>query len=186
VDAFTGTATNDTFNASNTLTFNALDTIDGGAGLDTLNVADNAAAIATLGVTVTNVETANLASAAAVVADTTAWTGLTALRVAGDVGISSVTAAATTAVTVAAHSGGTLAVVGGLSQTVTATGGNTTLSGSVGAVALTQTTMGASNLSVNGGTTVGITATGATTGTITVGNTADAPGLQHRAGLFVS
>lgn len=174
VDAIVGSANNDTINATVTNTFNPLDSVDGGLGLDTLNVLDNVAAVATAGRTVMGVETANLGSALAVTADTTAWTGLTALNVTGDTGNSAVTVAATTAVTVANHAGGTLAVAGGLSQTVTATGGNTTLSGSVGAVTLTNTAQAATAISVNGGTSVTVTATGATTaaGTITIGNTA--------------
>lgn len=171
--AFVGAKGDDTFSALATATFQALDSLDGGAGAgDTLNVADNTAAVATAGINVKNIEIANFASKSTVTADTTAWTGLTTLNVVSDTGASSVTAAATTAVTVSAHTAGTLAVTGGLSQKVTATGGNTTLSGSVGAVALTQTAQAANSLKVDGGVNVSVTATGATTGTLTIGSVA--------------
>lgn len=166
-DNFAGGLGIDIFNAISTATFNAGDSINGGAGNDTLNVSDNAAAVATAGRSVINVETANLSSSAKVTANTTGWTGLTRLNILADTGDSSVTAATTTAVTVAAHSGGDLTVTGGSSQTVTTSdvsNKTVTLSGANGVVSLTGTLAGTGNLTggainVIGGSTITVNET---------------------------
>lgn len=96
VDSFTGTAANDTFNAnpgaSNANTFSALDVIDGGAGIDTLNVVEIGAAsvnnyVLNAAATVKNVEVLNYTVAGDDVGDTVtagvgAWTGLEKVNVA--------------------------------------------------------------------------------------------------------
>ncbi len=86
--AFTGGAANDTFNAVDTSGYNAfsaLDNIDGGAGVNIMNVATGVAFTAPAGATVTNIQTLNLTesgSAALVTLDTTSgWSGLTTFNV---------------------------------------------------------------------------------------------------------
>ena len=196
--AYTGGASDDTFNATATSTFTPLDALDGGAGTDTLNVYDNAASINTAGISVANIENANLASTAAVIANTSNWTGLLKLNIAIDKGNSEITAATTTSVVVGAHSGGSLEVAGGSSQTVTATGGNTTLSGSIGAISLVQAAQAGNALAVDGGSSVKVTATGATastaevavggsvrpTGAVVVTRTEDPTEGSHTAGTI--
>lgn len=175
--AFTGGNGNDAFNVPVGAYLSALDSINGGGGNDTLNIygVDAAGAAAAISIpstaTVASIETANITGASTVTADVSKWNGLTTLNIAKDVGNGSITAATTTAVSVAAHTGGTLSVTGGLSQAVTATGGNTTLSGAVGAVTLTQTSQGAANIAVDGGSNVSVTSSGitATGGTFAVG-----------------
>jgi hypothetical protein len=113
IDTLTGTSASDTFTgsgATNTLT--GLDHIDGGKGTDTLNIS-SVAAITTTGATVENVEKANLTSAADVNANTSGWTGLTALNV-----VSSATAnetftvGSTAAVTIANDTAFDVTVIG--------------------------------------------------------------------------
>ena len=149
---FTGGIGNDTFTATISGTFQALDSLDGGGGVNTLTVADNGAAVTTAGISVKNIQIANLASSQNVTADTTGWTGLTTLNVnsAGDsVGPTSVTAATTTtAITVAGNtdtkSAGTATVdiIGGggvLSVTAaTKAGDNVTIGGTPVANAFTS------------------------------------------------
>jgi len=196
--AYTGGTSDDTFNATATSTFTPLDALDGGAGTDTLNVYDNAASINTAGISVANIENANLASTAAVIANTSNWTGLLKLNIAIDKGNSEIAAATTTSVAVAAHSGGSLEVSGGSSQTVNATGGDTTLSGSIGPIALVQTAQEGNALTVDGGSSVKVTATGATastaevavggsvrpTGAVVVTRTEDPTEGSHTAGTI--
>ena len=100
---FIGGAGDDTFTANtdvvNTLeTFNSIDSLDGGAGNDTLNinasasgdfVADSPAAKAI------NIETVNVASSDDIVLNTTTWTGLDTLNIT-TTATSTITAAATT------------------------------------------------------------------------------------------
>jgi S-layer protein len=157
---FTGGKGEDYFYGTTTKTFSILDSLDGGAGNDTLIVLDNDTGVATTGIVVKNIESAQLGSKTTVTADTTLWTNLKSLNIVVDSGVSSIKSSATTDVTVTKHTGGTLGVTGGLSQTVTATGGNTTLSGSVGAINLTQTTQDVDTITVDGGTSVSVVATG--------------------------
>jgi S-layer protein len=177
-DVFTAV---DASSANGALTFNnptltALDSIDGGAGNDTLNITTIAAFAVPAGVTVVNVETANITSTLAVTADTSAWTGLTALNSTA-VGDADLTAAATTNVvsTVSAVAAGTLTVLGGNNVTVNATGvvaGTTT----VGALAAGVGVGAAGNVVVNASGTAAGTAIGLVTvhggDTITVNQTA--------------
>jgi S-layer protein len=189
IDALTGTKGNDTFNALETstpaATLTALDSIDGGAGTDTLNVTQTTAVTVPTSATVTNVENAKIVSGAGVTANTTKWTGLESLTVAG-VHALTVTASATTDV-VATDSdldnAKTLSVQGGHAVTVTAidsldsainVGTTTAVSGAVKVVSTHEaagTTGTSSDISVKGGTTVDITAnlTGAVNNTITGG-----------------
>lgn len=184
INEFTGTAGNDTFDATedNTAaaTFTNLDKLDGGAGTDTLKIVQAAAVNTTTvtGATVTNIENINITSGAGVTTNTTTWTGATALNIAAGSDVVA-TAAATTDITAAASSltgaAGAVTVNGGKNVTVTAadtstTGaasGNSILVGgataAAGAVKVTYTEtisdaanagVAGSTITVNGGTTV--------------------------------
>jgi hypothetical protein len=67
-DTYNASLTNDGFGVANVETLNALDSLDGGAGNDTLNYfTDNGAAVP--GATLANIETLNIVSGAGVTAD---------------------------------------------------------------------------------------------------------------------
>ena len=169
VDTLALTSANDVINATNT-TLTNLDSIDGGAGNDTLAITDvvgglNLGTIA--GLKVANVEAATILSVGAVTADVSGFTGLTSVGVTS-VGATSVTAAGTTAVTVtdATQGAGAIAVEGGSSVSVTATSvgtGTITVGGTTaptGAVTVKATeaagaTQGA--IAVTGGTSITVT-----------------------------
>lgn len=102
VDALTGGAGDDTFNALPALnsstgaftlaTLNGLDDINGGAGSDTLNATFTSGAPVTVAssVSVQNVETVNLRGDDDLTADTTSWTGtetVNAINVGGDLAL---------------------------------------------------------------------------------------------------
>jgi S-layer protein len=174
---FTGGSGDDTFTANDTTgtyLLSAFDAIDGGAGAgDTFNASlktNLAAPVA--GATVKNMENVNFIGLAGITVDTTAW-GTTKLSITNsEAGNVAATVAAGTAVTASnAFATGTVAVTGGTTQTVSAVGGNVTLSGATGAVDAKVASMAASAVSVNGGTTVAVANTGVTTGTTTIGNT---------------
>jgi hypothetical protein len=103
--AFVGTTGGDTFNAATDTsgtadkeTLTSLDTINGGAGIDTLNIisTDDADFVANAaGVTVSNVEIVNLTSTTTTTLNTSAWTGLQTLNV-NSIADTTITAAATT------------------------------------------------------------------------------------------
>lgn len=183
INEFTGTAGNDTFDATEdstaAATFTNLDKLDGGAGTDTLKIVQ-AGAVNTTGVTgatVTNIENINITSGAGVTTNTTTWTGATALNIAAGSNVAA-TAAATTDITAAASSltgaAGAVTVNGGKNVTVTAAdtsttaaasansilvGGTTAAAGAV-KVTYTETISDAANAGVAGST---ITVTGGTT-----------------------
>jgi len=159
--AFVGAAGDDTFNALTALTFNALDSLDGGAGTgDLLIVADNANAVATAGRTVTNIEIAKLSSSATVAADTTGWTGLKTLEAVGTGGVNVTAASTTTTITASNTGANAMAIIGG--------GGVLTLSNGAAAVTVGQTAVANAftEVKVTGGSTVQIAdkATATTTG----------------------
>lgn len=177
VDAVTGTAGNDTIlgnsNADGNTTLTALDSIDGGDGVDTLSVTDvNANLDIPASANVTNVETAEFTLAGtfgAADGDVSGWTGLTSLSV-DAVGAVTAAAAATTDVTVetASLAAANVAVDGGKDVSVTATGqttGTITVGGTTaaaGTVAVTADTAAAAvqgAIDVTGGTTVAVTTT---------------------------
>ncbi|NYE61700.1 S-layer protein [Duganella sp. 1224] len=173
--AFVGGAGNDTFNAS-TLTggvqaFSALDSLDGGAGIDTLNIIDTSTGgsfTVAPSAKVQNIEIANITSASnTVTADVSGWTGLTNANVVSTGG-ATLTAATTTAVaeTDSALAGGAIVISGGSSANVSASkvvAGTITVGGVTGDVVVTAAaTAGAANASVgtvtvNGGKTVTVT-----------------------------
>jgi S-layer protein len=172
VDTITGSVDANTA-ANNTLS--ALDSINGGAGPDVFNINGITALDTTTigGLKVSNVETVNAQSAVTLVVNSTAWTGTTALNVLGSIGDSTVTAASTTAVSVAGVTTGKTQVTGGSSATVTQTFTNATTSGInvdgvQGDVAITVTGSGATASGINAGATtqntgaITVLATGAT------------------------
>jgi S-layer protein len=177
--SFTGGANSDTFVANTdagALTLTSLDSLDGGAGNDSLTAAivgnlDTTTAVAT---SIKNIESANLTSTGTVTVDSSAWAGLTSLNT-SSVGNTTATAAATTdaTLTVAAPTGaGAVVFEGGNNAVVsvvdtaaanTATG-NTTVLGATTAVAGTVTvTQNETHVA-----STGATATALTTGSITV------------------
>lgn len=186
-DVFTGTSANDTFNAgevAGAVTFTAGDTLNGGTGLDTLNIIATEAFKGTpTGASVQNIETVNLTGGKAVTLDSTGFTGLTALN-AKHSGDATITAAATTAVNVSGSLDGkaVVAVSGGSNVTVTETstlgGGSINVGGAAGTVAVSSAIAGAftgPSITVTGGTKVAVTQvatnavnTIATNGTVTV------------------
>ena len=181
MDAVAGTAGNDTINAftgivgvTPTSTFGALDSIDGGAGDDVLNVLDNVNALAAVPLAqVANIETANMASVAGVTAVTTGWTGLNKLNVTAGT-VASVTSALTTNVAVSGITTGSVTVDGGKDVTVTGTATTAAVNvgvttGSAGAVNVSHPAQAGSVITVDGGTTVNVTAGG--TGATNVGAT---------------
>lgn len=183
IDTLVGTGNNDTFNGQVNATDNtvgALDSIDGGAGTDTLNLADAVGATLDASLlTVKNVEIVNLTSKTGLAAgalDVSGWTGLTNANVvlqdvsAGD---QTITASGATAVVVTASKQGasditvqgggavTVATTGGVASgnivvgSVTAPTGVVTVKATSGAYADAALTLG--TIAVTGGTTVNVT-----------------------------
>ncbi len=162
----------DTFNAfssGSAQTFTSFDSIDGDAGLDTLNIvsATGSAFTAPTTATVKNIERANVTGDNQVTIDTGKWTGLQNLTVAA-VGTSSVAAASDTAITVTSTgtSSAAATINGGSTVSFTATGssgGSISVGGTTaasGAVTVSNTTAGAvaaGSISVTGGTSVTVT-----------------------------
>ena len=177
MDNVVGTSGNDTINAvlngtSSTLT--GLDVIDGGAGTDTLNI-DEVAAAAIPTVTIKNVENAVVRSAGDATVDSTTWTGLTSLKATQATTVD-LTAAATTAVEVSGATGATVAVNGGSTVTVTSATSNQAVAigedaVSAGAVTVTHTKQGTADIEVDGGTNVTVVASGVSSGDILIGQT---------------
>lgn len=173
-DTFVGTSLNDviTANFENGLNeFSAADTVDGGAGTDTLNITTIADYTNPAGATVTGVENASITANGTILADTTAWTGLTSLTSTA-VGGSALNAAITTNVVSNASAVGSAAVLvaGGDDVTVNATGVNT------GVITVGAVTAAAGDVVVNATGTTGASTIGAITvtaaGNVTVNQTA--------------
>jgi hypothetical protein len=164
--AFTGGAGNDSFNGDEIATFDNLnvmtwtpgDAIDGGGGVNTLNVTQVDTINNPLGTTVSNIQTANMLTSNDVHLDTTAWTGLTALNITGSDGVDFIDAATSTAVSlVDIGSAAQTTIIGGSS--VNATVNNSiSVSGETGSVTINDSLMnGTPTVAVTGGTTVAIT-----------------------------
>ncbi|MBO9544847.1 calcium-binding protein [Caulobacter sp.] len=179
---FVGTTGNDTYTAAevggNTV-FTVGDSVDGGAGVDTLNITQTGAFAMPVGATVSNIEVVNLTTGTSgSVIDTSTWTGVTTLGVIGT-GAQTVTAATTTNVTVgdATLGASALSVTGGSAvnvTTATTAGGTIAVSGAAGAVTVKATVNGTGattqgTIGVTGGTAINITtaATQATNNTST-------------------
>ena len=188
MDSVTGTAGSDTITGNTALaalTLTSLDSIDGGAGVDTLNISVTGAAnlTAAVGSSISNVETLNLSSTGAVTIDATGYTGMETVS-SSSVGNSTITASATTDVVaaVAAPTGaGAAAINGGKNITATLTdvavagtaSGNTAVIGGsarpAGTVVVSQTesitddttagadTSATGSITVSGGTSVNVT-----------------------------
>lgn len=179
IDTFVGTFASDVITgvidpavfpatgANNTL--NALDSIDGGAGIDTLIINDVTGNGVPTGVTVKNVENVIMRSAGDVNLDTTSWQGVTSAKVTQgddvDVLVGSGTAVEVSGTT------GSIGVDGGSTQTVTtsALGESVDLNNAKGAVSVTFNDMDDGSVRVDGGTTVSIVAKGLNDGYIGVG-----------------
>lgn len=175
-DTFVGTTEADTFNVAdatsvsglgqivNITTLTPLDSIDGGAGIDTLTVIAIDGFAVQPGVTVVNVENANISSLRSVTADVSNWTGLTALNVTAG-GDADVVAAVTTNVVsvVSAHTSGDIVMSGGNNVTLTAnggTGGAITVTGAAGNVIVTASSVGqGGEVVITGGDTVTVNQT---------------------------
>ena len=182
LDTFTGLNLDDTFTVPSTATFGGGDTLDGGAGNDTLTVTA-ATALTSPVVTISNIETANFNIANSLTLNTSAWTGLTRFNLTDTSnGAVDLTAGAATAVSSTGSSRGAanMTVNGGSSVSLTSTGSTTgtTTIGNVtaptGAVTISNTSAGAVSMgaiNVTGGSTVAITqaATNAVNTTTTMG-----------------
>lgn len=176
--AGTTTNGNDTINATlndaaaGTATFSALDSINGGKGLDTINILDLDAAGSALpaGVAVMDVETVNLRAAGVAALDVSAWTGVTALNVT-QAGSAAITVPGTTALTI---SGVTGAVVADGGSTVDVGSSGTTVeigatTAPTGDVSVSHSKQGANSIDVDGKGAITVTASGRSTGAITIG-----------------
>ena len=176
IDNIIGTSGNDLINAGETTgpaaTLTAGDFINGGAGIDTLNIVITAPFTGVpTGVTVSNVENVNVTSGGAVTISTVSgFSGLTTLGI-NHVGNATVTASTTTAETITgALDHATVAVNGGSNVTVTETGGTGSGTINVGATTAAAGTVTVSSatsandvtaaaINVTGGTTIAITQT---------------------------
>lgn len=184
VDNLTGTNGNDTFNASwNTAASNplgGLDKIDGGAGVDTLNIADTATAAGAdfalpAGFTVTNVEKMSVTTngglgATASRFDVSGITGLTDVTLvaagAGAVAGNFINAADTTNLTLTSSGANASDITGGKAVTVNAGTGVVSVSGSkLESVSVKGGNLNAANSIDNG-------ATGTTLKAVTLDNIA--------------
>ena len=187
---FTGTTGNDAFIAildsgdgAEDATLNALDSLDGGAGTDTLQI-DLRNDIGTVngnlaGFTLANIENATIRSSGKI--GDGVGTDLTTLTVANlaitQATLVNATVGADTAVTVSGVTGN-VTVDGGASQTVTSAEADAaiTLLDSEGNISVTHTAQGAGLIIVDDGADVTVTATGATVGDIAVGGEGDVTG----------
>lgn len=199
--SFTGGALNDIFDAtkgaSGAATLGALDSIDGGAGDNTLNVAQLANILLTSSTSVKNIQTANLVSSGTVSVDASGWTGLTTASV-SSVGGETIKLGSDTALTAvdSALAAGTIAINGGSSINVSATGSTTgsitvgATTAPTGAVTVSNTSTGAVSMgaiNVNGGTTVNVTqATGNAVNTTTTLGTVTVTGTDATSAVTVS
>lgn len=169
IDNFTGTSGNDIFNAVDSgasATFTALDKIDGGAGVDTLNITQAAAFGTVSSATVKNIETANITSALAVNADVSGWTGLTTLNVVSSAAAGeTITAATSTAVNINNSSAQSVTVVGGGTTASVTTGGAAIVVGNNAGPTSTDANAFTS-VTTTGGTTVAVTDNSGTAGAI--------------------
>lgn len=183
VDNIVGTSGNDTITATNAAAPNTvlggLDVVDGGAGTDTLSIADTLTAAAAdfalpAGFTVKNVEVLNvttngaIGTAAATSFDVSTLAGLTTANFvaagAGTAAGSRVLAAGTTDVSLTVSGANTAEVYGGKAVSVTAATGAVTV-GAAGAAATKADAI--TSVSVKGGGVVNIDNTGGAAGTTT-------------------
>ncbi|MDY3203461.1 MAG: hypothetical protein RBR70_00130 [Arcobacter sp.] len=185
-DVFTALIDSTTGAVATTMT--TLDSINGGAGIDTMNInVLNGAGVAGTAVaalptmSVSNVEIVNIQSAVDLTADVSDYTGLTTANVILAKGDLDLTAADTTNVNVSGTEG-TIDVQGGKNVVVTdataakaITVGNSAAGGdATGTITITDTdNSGANTITVEGGTDVTVTTTAdkASSGNIIIGDT---------------
>jgi S-layer protein len=156
-------------------TFNALDSIDGSAGVDTLSILDVAGGTALPGgVVIKNVENISFRSAGNLTFDesTFSTTGLNKVIVT-QAAVVTLDVAATTAVDVSGATGA-VDVDGGSNVTVATASSAVTIGANVaakGAVTVTNAGQAAAAIAIDGGTSVSVTTKGVTTGTVDIGGT---------------
>jgi S-layer protein len=199
-DVIVGTGNNDTITATispvngagdSTSTFSALDTVDGGAGTDTLVLNDTTGTgdFTTVKFTVSNVETVKLQSTGSSTVDTSSWNGVTSLSTSTSGGVTA-TAGSSTSISAVddKQAAGTITINGGSNVSVTTTsagtgniaiGQTTAATGTVTVKATETAATTQGTIQVQGGTTVSITQaatnavnTTATLGAVTVTGTA--------------
>lgn len=154
IDKLVGTAADDNFVAV-TKTWNALDSINGGAGNNSLTVATDTALTIPAGVAISNIQTVNLVAGTDIgsvgtAANVSGWTGVTTLNLSA-AGKTYATAADSTNIVVAA-SADVVSLTGGKDVTVTHDG--------TGAVTITKAA-GAVNVDAKGTGTVTVAQAGA-------------------------
>jgi S-layer protein len=192
VDTINGTAGNDTINAAlcSVATLTALDSIDGGAGVDTLEILDlatNGSALPT-GLTVKNVENVTVRGADDINVDTSGsnWTGVTSLKSTQSVD-STLTAAATTDVSVS-NATGAIVANGGKNVSVSdATANNAVTVGAenkwaAGSITVADSKQGTGAYVINGGTDVTVTAAAVSSGTVTIGHSGTSGNIKVPTG----
>ncbi len=173
-DAFVGTAARDTITAvidvaGSTSTLTALDSIDGGAGIDTLIINNLDGSAIPAGVTIANVENISVRAAGNLVLSSKTFAGVTSLKSTQSID-ATLTAGSATAVEVSGATGNVV-VIGGSTQTVTSTGANTgiDLSAGAGAITATHKAQGTALIDIDDGTSVTVVAEGRSTGAIQIG-----------------
>lgn len=177
VDPFTGTASNDTFNATETAaagrTLGGLDVINGGAGNDILNVANTQAAASFTfgGASISGVETINVSTNGDFTGlNVSAISGLTAFNgTAADAAATTLTAAATQDVTLNLGTTNNSTVTGGKVVSVAkATAAAGTLGVTGPALTAVTITKGAGAVTVNNESAAAVANTGTTLTTVTL------------------
>lgn len=172
VDNLTGTSGTDVFSGvvnGDKSTFSALDSIDGGAGVDVLNISAIENFAIPGGLTISNVEQVVVTAAKNVGTFAPDGTGALDLSVSmasvGELTVSKAAAVdfkagSATSVKVVDVVGG-VEVVGGSGQSVSSAtqGGAIQLSGSTGAINVVSAAQGANAITINGGSTVNVAAT---------------------------
>jgi|GEM_PF-2100752 len=203
VDDFTGGSLNDTFTGTH-LTLNATDTLDGGAGADSLTItATTGATYALPAASVANIETATISNDSGLAGDVRTWTGLTQLNTntSGHYELKLAGSTSLTA-TIAAQGSNGFAIDGGKTLDVTITGATTpnldigATTAATGAVKISRETTGAvtaGQINITGGTTVTVTQTATnavnstqTNGAVTVNGTASTTEITVKAAKAVT
>jgi S-layer protein len=175
-----GTTGNDIINGSDTTL--VLAQLNGNGGNDTLNYNDASKAgtnVNALGLSLNSIETVNVRSTTAALADTSGMTGVTNLN--ATLGTSATLVGASSTAVSASGISGAVTIDGGSSQTVTAgTGSGAITLGATkvttGAISVTDTAQADKAIAINGGSTVDVTTTTNSTGTITIGKATAATG----------
>lgn len=192
MDTLTGTAGNDTFNASVTATsavLGGLDSVDGGAGTDTLNIADTATAAGAdfalpTGMTIKNIEVMNVTTNAAIgtkagaAFDVSGMTGLTSANFvaagAGTAAGSNIKAAGTTDVSLTVSGNNQVDIAGGKAVTVVSGSTGTGTVGVVGAALTTVSIKGGGIATVDNTSAAAVTSVGTTMTAVTLDGIAGA------------